>query len=402
LRQSQTGVLALDLAPETAPDVAQIAQDAPQAPAPDNAPLPDQATMPAPKQDKLLDPPVAPDLPQTEPDPTLPDSESEAVRLPDAPAQPEVGTLPDSPEPSDNPPEELAEPETQVVVTEPEVGEPEIAEPQVAALETAIPEVGLSGEVGGVVTNRLPRIGDAPVTDSTARQDEIFQPEDSLPLAAYARPFESEAGKPRFAILLMDIGAAGMARDELSKLPFAVTFVIDPAAPDAAQAAQDYRAAGQEVVILATKMPEGATPADLEQSFQAMALILPETVAVLDAPRGGLQENRLLATQAIPILKAQGRAIVAYDRGLGAVNQVAERDGLAHALIFRDLDADGEDTPVIRRYLDRAAFKAAQEGQVLVIGQTRPETVAALLEWMVEGRAASVQLAPLTAVLGQN
>ena len=52
-----------------------------------------------------------------------------------------------------------------------------------------------------------------------------------------------------------------------------------------------------------------------------------------------------------------------------------------------------------RRYLDRAAFKAAQEGRVVVQGTTRPETVQALLEWTVEGRAGSVELAPASAVL---
>jgi polysaccharide deacetylase 2 family uncharacterized protein YibQ len=57
---------------------------------------------------------------------------------------------------------------------------------------------------------------------------------------------------------------------------------------------------------------------------------------------------------------------------------------------------------VIRRYLDRAAFKAAQEGRVVVVGRTRPETVAALLEWTVEGRAATVALAPLTAALSTD
>jgi uncharacterized protein len=67
--------------------------------------------------------------------------------------------------------------------------------------------------------------------------------------------------------------------------------------------------------------------------------------------------------------------------------------------VFRILDATGESVPKMRNYLDRAAFKAAQEGRVVVIGSTRPETVAALLEWTVEGRAASVALAPVSAVL---
>ena len=38
----------------------------------------------------------------------------------------------------------------------------------------------------------------------------------------------------------------------------------------------------------------------------------------------------------------------------------------------------------------RAAFKAAQEGRVTVVGSTRPETVAAIMEWSIEGRASSV------------
>jgi uncharacterized protein len=34
-----------------------------------------------------------------------------------------------------------------------------------------------------------------------------------------------------------------------------------------------------------------------------------------------------------------------------------------------------------------------------VAGHTRPETVAALLEWAVEGRAATVAIAPATAAM---
>ena len=70
-------------------------------------------------------------------------------------------------------------------------------------------------------------------------------------------------------------------------------------------------------------------------------------------------------------------------------------------MIFRRLDGEGESIATIRRYLDRAAFKAAQEGVVVVIGDTREATVAAILEWTVEGRAATVTLAPVTAVLGR-
>jgi hypothetical protein len=101
----------------------------------------------------------------------------------------------------------------------------------------------------------------------------------------------------------------------------------------------------------------------------------------------------------VPAIGAGGRGVLTWGTGLNAADQVARREHVPAAVAFRDLDADGETTPVIRRYLDRAAFKAAQDGRVTVVGRTRPETVAALLEWALEGRSATVALAPLSAVM---
>jgi polysaccharide deacetylase 2 family uncharacterized protein YibQ len=382
---------------ETAPDLPLSEPVSPTVPGADIAPTPDAGTMPAPHQDKLLDPPAAPPAQSDEAVPELPQAEpateTALLQVPAAPQAPatdeKVADLRDAPLP------EPDQPATEAPAAETMADD---------AAPGALPDVqiamddGLDKQVPGVTTDRLPRIGDAEPAEP-ALEALALEAAEQPPLLAFARPFAAEAGVPLFAILLHDIGAAGMSREDLANLPFAVTFVIDPSAPDAAEAAQAYRAAGQEVMIEIGALPEGATPADLEQSFQSLALALPQAVAMLDAAAGGLQENRPLATQAIPILKAQGRGIVTYDLGLGAADQVAQREGLAHASIFRTLDAEGEATAVIRRYLDRAAFKAAQEGQVLVIGQTRPETVAAILEWMVEGRGSSVQLAPVTALM---
>jgi polysaccharide deacetylase 2 family uncharacterized protein YibQ len=222
--------------------------------------------------------------------------------------------------------------------------------------------------------------------------------EDLPPIAAFARPFDNPEAKPLFAVLLVDDGRPDLDRAALAALPFPVTFVVDPLAPDAAQAAAIYRAGLQEVVIGLSALPEGGTAADAEQTLQSVAATLPETVAMIDLP-GGFQDNRDLAAAVVPILQDQGRGLVTFDRGLNAADQIARRAALPTATVFRTLDAEGESLPTMRRYLDRAAFKAAQEGRVVVLGSTRPETVAALLEWTVEGRAASVALAPVTAVL---
>ncbi|MEO6298484.1 MAG: divergent polysaccharide deacetylase family protein, partial [Paracoccaceae bacterium] len=261
--------------------------------------------------------------------------------------------------------------------------------PPVKGLVDQVP-TGL-GDVPGVEVNNLPHIGGVPKVEVAV--------DDERPVVQFARSFDGAAGKPLFVILLHDVGSAGMSRNELATLPFPVSFVIDPLATDATAASAAYRSAGQEVVTLANGIPAGAEASDLAETFQTLAGILPESVAVIDQDLGGFQDNRPMASMVLPILQDEGRGLVTYDRGLNAADQIARRDGVPAAVIFRRLDGEGENKSTIRRYLDRAAFKAAQEGAVVVIGDTRAETVAAILEWTVEGRASAVTLAPLTAVL---
>ncbi|MGB8814800.1 MAG: divergent polysaccharide deacetylase family protein [Paracoccaceae bacterium] len=282
-------------------------------------------------------------------------------------------------------------------ILEPEPGlQPDAPQP----IDPMLPAPGFSDAVDGVTTDRLPRISDVPnALDPAEIEPAIVLPEDQPAVTRFARPFENPSAKPIFAVILIDTGGPNVDRTALAALPFPVTFAIDPAAADAATAAAIYRAAGQEVVMLATGIPQGATASDLEVTFQSHAATLPEAVAVFDLEEGGFQNDRPLASQVVPVVKGQGRGLVTWDKGLNAGDQVARREGVPSALIFRRLDAEGESAPTLRRYLDRAAFKAAQDGRVAVVGETRPETVAALLEWTVEGRASSVVLAPITAIL---
>ncbi len=161
---------------------------------------------------------------------------------------------------------------------------------------------------------------------------------DLPPVKRYARTFDGANGKPLFAILLHDVGSAGMSREELAKLPFPVSFVIDPLATDAKAANAVYRAAGQEVLTLANGIPQGATAEDLETTFQTLTSILPESVAMIDEDIGGFQDQRPLAGLVLPIIKGEGRGLVTYDRGLNAADQIAQREGVPAAVIFRRLD----------------------------------------------------------------
>lgn len=351
-------------------------------------------------------------LPQPKPSTPLAEQPPEAAELP-PPAAPQtaeplleptpkpkasVDPAAIAPEPIENPAPAANAADDEPAAAEIPTGETQIDEPPSETNSpepsTLAPDTGLNEPIEGVTTGRLPSIASGTAPEPAAEPSSA-----GSPLDRYAREFENLDNKPLFAIVLMDNGAADLDRAQLAALPFPVSFVIDPLSARAATASSIYRAAGQEVLMLATGIPTGATPADLEQTFQAHAEVLPEAVAVLDLADGGFQNDRPLSTQVVPILKAQGRGLVTFDVGLNAADQVARREDLPAVTIFRYLDAEDEDVMLIRRYLDRAAFKAAQDGRVVVLGQAQPRTIAALLEWTVEGRAASVALAPASAVL---
>ncbi len=378
--------------PSTAPEGGQILAEAETAPANPSTTTTDLPDAPAPAAPTAPGPEMAP-KPADLPPPLRLTAEDEALLQP--------------------PPEASASPEIQMPEAESDSVAKAAQDTETAKLPDAValdenatfqPAPGLDDQATGVVTGRLPRIGDlAPPTPDAATQAEaalaLADPTDQPPLQRYARNFAGAAGKPLFAILLEDTGSTDVNRQELAALDLPLSIVIDPLSAGAADRAAIWRAGGQEVIMASSGIPAGATASDLEQTFQALSEALPEAVAVIDPDGKTFQDNRPLATQVVPILAGQGRGLVTFDRGLNAADQVAQRENLGAAKIFRRIDGEGEDAPVIRRYLDRAAFKAAQDGRVAVIGNLRPETVAAILEWAIEGKSATVTLAPVSALL---
>lgn len=219
------------------------------------------------------------------------------------------------------------------------------------------------------------------------------EPVREVPFEIYARAFQNPDAKPLFAVVLRDTGP-GTDRVALAALPFAVTFAIDPLASDAAEAMRAYRAAGQEVMILATGMSAASSP---DAILAAHLAVLPETVALMD-PEGGFQGDQGFAARTVAALRDQGRGLLTWNHGQNLADQIARRDGVPAARIFRQLDTGAEDASVIRSYLDRAAFRAAQDGSVVVMGDTRAQTVQGLADWAAV--QAAVALAPISAVMG--
>lgn len=383
--------------PSAAPAVTAVAPVVPEPPV--NAPAPEVVGMTPPLAAALPSEPAT--LPEVSAADPAPDPAAKPATEPPAPATDDalLAAVPLSPQPAPAP-LVIDTPDPAPAVLSPEPLVPEVILPAVVAPASELPKT-----VEGVTIGRLPSIGAAPAAQDAVAPEpsnpDLLDPElaDAPPLLKFARAFTNEAAKPLFAVVLQDSGAADLDRQALAALPFPISFVLDPTNPTASEAEKVYRAANQEVVMLASGLPAGATPSDLEQSFQVNDAVLPEAVAVMDLAKGGFQDNRGLATEVVSVVKTMGRGLLTFDRGLNPADQIARRQGLASALIFRTLDAQGETAPVIRRYLDRAAFKAAQEGRVVVLGTTSPEMISALMEWAVEGRGASVALAPISAVL---
>lgn len=303
------------------------------------------------------------------------------------PAQPTgPGTGPEG----DSAPEAATDPgAAPQIAAAPEEADPEAPAPRMAAL----PQAG--GEEDAAP--RAPGIG-TPVKPLTERDDPApATPAGPPPIERFAARFENPGEQPLMSVLLIDDSDA-IGVEALADFPYPLTFAIDPSAPDAAEKAARHRAAGFEVVLLAD-LPAAATAQDAEVALAVWRERVPEAVAILEGTGTGIQGNRALSDHVTEIAKTSGLGLVTQANGLNTVEKLAARAGVPSAVVFRDFDGAGQTPVVMRRFLDQAAFRAGQEGAVIMLGRVRPDTISALLLWGLQDRAQRVALAPVSAVL---
>ncbi|MGI9389192.1 MAG: divergent polysaccharide deacetylase family protein [Boseongicola sp.] len=316
----------------------------------------------------------------------------------------------------------------------------EIIRPEGSDSEFFQPVEEITDRAPEVETDRLPRIGDAPTTEEAAlpqpdttqeeaepdanteqaslpviralpgassEEETLVIPSDDDPLPANApallkwrTAFENAGDRPLMSIVLMHEGGRALSTDELAGVPEVIAFGISAGQQDAGQIAAEYRDAGREVVLIPS-LPEGATPQDVEVALRVNFETVPEAVAVMDSSGESFQSDRAAVAQIVDVVATTGHGLITFPRGLNTAHQRAERSGVPTGLIFRDIDGDAQSNEQIRRAMDRAAFRARQDEAVILVGRTRPETLAALTEWALGNRAASVTIAPIsTALLG--
>ncbi|MFN4201892.1 MAG: divergent polysaccharide deacetylase family protein [Tabrizicola sp.] len=384
-----------DPAPAPSADV----QPEPEAPAdasPEPAPAAGEPAEPqaAPVDESASEPSPEPALPPEAPDEAAPETDRPETGTGNAPAQ---DALPETRADIPAPERPGVQPDT--MPGTPEAPDAADGKGNGSTFQPA-PRLVRRGEgmiIGRGTAEATPDPASEPATDPAAALAAV--PEDPRPIARFAATFENPDAKPPLAIVLVDDGAADLDRAGLAALPFPVSFALDPLDPATPERAAIYRAAGREVVMLITGIAKGAQASDVEVAFQSMEQGLPEAVAVMDLAEPTFQSNRGLAGAVVPILKAGGRGLLTRDVGLNAADQLARREDVEASVVFRDLDTAGGDRTALRRLMDRAVFKAGQDGRVTVVGTASRDLAAALLEWTVEGKAATVALAPVTAVL---
>ena len=354
---------ALVAAPDTEGQLS-ISTDPAQPPAPD---VPEVGTAFAPEAD------TAPEAPSAE----APAPDSAPVTAPQAP-------------------ESVEAPAPEPVPVAPAPAEPE--ETETAALpEEAAEEDAGRPTIGRPATSLVDRTPEAP----TAPDSPEVVP-DGPPIERFAVAFDTPEAKPVMSIVLMDTGAdltsgpVGLAA--LKSFPYPLTFAVDTSLPDAAARAEDYRSQGFEVMAL-MDLPAGASGSDTEVNLSVGLEAVPEAVAVMEGVGIGLQESRDVSDQVTEYVRASGHGLVLQSKGLNTAQKLAARSGVPAGLIFRDFDSAGQTPTVIRRFLDQAAFRAGQEGGVIMVGRLRPDTISALLLWGLQDRAQRVALAPVSHVL---
>jgi polysaccharide deacetylase 2 family uncharacterized protein YibQ len=217
------------------------------------------------------------------------------------------------------------------------------------------------------------------------------------PFEDYAESFSNPDGQPLMAIVLID-DAQSIGAEALVGFPYPLSFAIDPEDPKAAEKMAARRASGFEVLVL-TDLPREAAPQDAETALAVWFDTLPESIGVLEGTGTGFQGNRPLADQVSAVVAASGRGMLTQNHGLNTVQKLASRDGVPASVVFRDFDGAGQNPKAIRRFLDQAAFRAGQEGAVIMLGRVRPDTISALLLWGLQDRASRVALAPVSAAL---
>jgi len=341
----------------------------------------EQATEPS--TQPVAEPKIAADQTETPPadtDPAagvtpVPDVGQAAPKEPEEPTEPQIAALPQAGDDS--------------ATSGPSIGKPVV--PLTQRDKASDPQPQVAGTEAGTEADTGAESGAESGADTGAAAPA------GPPIKANAEAFDNPDDRPLMSIVLID-DADGIGAEALADFPYPLSFAVNPTDPDAAEKMARHRAAGFEVVAL-VDLPDDATAQDAEVNLSVWLGDLPQVVALMEGTGTGIQGNRDLSDHVTAIVSDRELGLIMQSRGLNTAFKLAARDNVPAALVFRDFDGAGQTPAVMRRFLDQAAFRAGQQGGVIMLGRLRPDTISALLLWGLQDRASRVALAPVSAIL---
>ena len=175
----------------------------------------------------------------------------------------------------------------------------------------------------------------------------------------------------------------------LGSLPFTVTIAV-PAKIDVHNALMRYyRDEGFEVALL-IDLPEGSNATEVTEILDKAISTVSEATTILERTPGTLQNSREISTALADRLALSGHGLVLYDTGVNPALERAKSVAVPVKTIYRNLDQDNGNERAMRRFLDGAAFRAQQEGSVIITASPSPSVISALTFWSLQERSSSV------------
>lgn len=316
----------------------------------------------------------------------------------------------DKPQADDPPKPVTNEENTQVASASVQDETPEQPDEEVQTSEQSSADVGATDE-SEVSSAQTPET----VPESTDEVAVSGENDEALPPApvlsgpafeAFAAKLDLDTSKPFLAIVLLDAGDEGVAREELLKLDIPLTFAIDPDAPDARRAEAAYREAGHEVVAVvpdrgSNMLNQRTQLAQVDTILDGYFENVPGAVAVIDRPLGDFYRNIRVVNIMTQNLSRTGRGLLVHERfGINATLGSAASKRVPAASIKRVIDTNREEA-AIRASLDRGVLEASKSQSAVLFGRTYPETVSTLVTWLFGSSARTVTMAPLTATMSR-
>lgn len=299
-------------------------------------------------------------------------------------------------------------PMTDAAKAEDTVSEPQMPEAQAKAKLEPQGQKVVGTKVGSFTdrtdtmkSTRLPSVAASRTGSAMTDAAPMIVADDLPAIVAYSADYSKTGTAPEMSVILVDIGALDPTSAQLSALPFPVTFAVDALAPGATERAEMYRQAGLEVLAL-IGLPDGATAQDVAVTINQARNVMPVSIGFLDVPSASFQANREIASQVVASAATSGHGVVSFSRGLNALMQEATRAKQPAALVFRDFDGRDQNGAAIKRFLDQAAFRAGIDEDIVLVGRAKEDTIAALVEWSLGNRAATVELVPVSFLLTQT